>query len=377
MQTFLGYVMRTNLRVSIISSLGPPPYLGGIENVIDTVLKSNLRNRYVFQIFDTHRKADIRRKSIEKIFYSITLAAGCFQHLYRKRPDIVHIHFCSKTDFWKHSICLIVAKIMGIKTIYHLHGGSFDAFYGRQRKLVKAVIRKMFSLPDFLIALSLFWRNFLSNIVDFQKIRIVPNPINCTEMAKYVGKQPFGNQKNILLIGSLGRRKGHYDALKAMGLVLERHKDAVMYFAGADEDPDATNCLKEMAVYNKVEKNVRFIGPVSGDDKLKLFGKTSIVILPSYAENMPISVLEGMAASKPVIATRVGALPELMEERENGILIDPGDWKDLARHIIYLLENPDEAIRIGEIAGRTVKRNWDIGRIELIYDELYQACLKS
>lgn len=364
-------------KVLIISSLGPKPYVGGIENVIDTFLNSELKESYDFSIFDTYRKPDPKRKSLEKVLFSILLFINCFKFLHKKKPDIVHIHFCSQVDFWKHSICLLASKLMKLKTIFHCHGGSFDTVFSEYNFVTKILIRAVFKLPDTVIALSSYWQSFLSKLTDESKIKILPNPINCDEFSHHSVNYQKIIDKNIILIGSIGKRKGHFDTIRAIPEVLKQFPNVKVLFAGREEDLGAIEELKKISNEYGIIDNIRFLGSVSGTEKLKLFGSASIVILPSYGENMPISVLEGMAAHKPVISSRVGAIPELFGSEEFGLLIHPGSWKELAAKIILLLKEPEYAEKLGENGFCRVKDLLDVGKIAKILSIIYKELLLS
>ena len=368
---------RYKAKVLIISSLGKPPYVGGIENVIDTMVKSDLSKSYKINIFDTYREPDPDRKIYQKLFFAIRLFFLCGYNILKNRPHIVHIHFCSRIDFWKHSICLIVSKILGRRTIFHLHGGSFDTFYQSYSPTKRSAVRLIFKIPNIIIVLSNYWYKFLSGLSPASEIRILPNPINCDKLSSHCKDQLENRERSILLLGSLGKRKGHYDVLKAMPEVLKHYPDAQVYFAGLDEDYGATETLQKLAENYKISNKVNFCGPVSGGAKLKLLGRSSIIILPSYAENMPISVLEGMAAKKPVISTRVGAIAEVLGNGECGILIDPGDWEALSKNIVYLFDDTNYANFIGELAHKKALENWDINKIIMSLDTIYKELLES
>jgi glycosyltransferase involved in cell wall biosynthesis len=264
---------------------------------------------------------------------------------------------------------------MGIKTIYHLHGGSFDTIYEQYNPLVKALVRFILRRADVIVALSVYWQEFLAKLVERDKIHIVPNPINCDELSTYSVQNPKVINYSVVLLGSLGKRKGHYDVLKAIPQVLQKFPAVQFYFAGLDEDIGATIALQELAEENNLSANIHFLGPVFGVDKLELLGSAGVVILPSYGENMPISVLEGMAAWKPVISTRVGAIPEVITHNESGLLIDPGDWLDLAKRICYLFEKPTIAYGIGRNAGEKVRENWDIDKMKSRFKQLYKLLI--
>ena len=155
-------------------------------------------------------------------------------------------------------------------------------------------------------------------------------------------------------------------------MVLKKHPRVQFNFAGLDEDSGATDALKNLAQENDLSNNINFLGAVSGDQKLKLLGEAGVIILPSYGENMPISVLEGMAAWKPIITTRVGAIPEVITDNKNGILIDAGDWQALGEKLIDLFKNPNKALKVGQKAGETVREKWDVDKIMLVYKQIYK-----
>jgi glycosyltransferase involved in cell wall biosynthesis len=363
------------IKILIISSLGPKPYVGGIENVIDTLLNSDLKESYDFYIFDTYRKPDPNRKIFIKVLFSIKLFINCIRYLHKTKPDIVHIHFCSRVDFWKHSICLLASKTMKIKTVFHCHGGSFDSVFLEYNFVMKSAVKTVFKLPNIVIALSDYWYSFLLKLTNELKIKIVPNPINCNEFSKYSVSYQEIIGRNIILVGSIGKRKGHFDTIKAMPEVLKQYPDAKVLFAGTEEDIGSIEELKKISKESGIIDNVYFLGAVAGTEKYKLFGSVSIVILPSYGENMPISVLEGMAAHRPVIASRVGALPELFGNEEFGLLINPGDWKELAVKIVLLLKEPEYAEKLGENGYSHVKDLLDVGKIIKILSNVYSELL--
>lgn len=367
--------MKQLKKILIISSLGDPPYIGGIENVIDTLVKSSLSDQYEFLTFDTYREPDTNRKIYHKFLFALRLVFACGWRVVKYKPHLVHIHFCSRIDFWKHSICLIVSKILGKKAIFHLHGGSFDTFYQNNLFIKKFVVRSIFRLPDTIIALSNYWYNFLRRLSPTSRILTVPNPIDCDLLSTHSADPLDCYGRSILLLGCLGKRKGHYDVLKAMTLVLKHYSDVIVNFAGLDEDFGATEKLKKIAEELGIINNINFLGAVSGEKKLKLLGHSSIVILPSYAENMPISVLEGMAAKKPVISTRVGAVPEVLGDGQWGVLVDPGDWRKLSEKIIYLFENLNFAKSLGELAQKEAFENWDVRKVTRDVDTLYKKLI--
>jgi phenylacetate-CoA ligase len=113
---------------------------------------------------------------------------------------------------------------------------------------------------------------------------------------------------------------------------------------------------------DKIEKvpGVHLCGKVNHETKLSLMKGADMVVVPSLMENFPIVVLEAMACGKPVVATNVGGIPEIIENRCNGILIPPKNSDALAKAISLIIENPAQAKRLGEAAVRTIKENFTL-----------------
>ena len=144
----------------------------------------------------------------------------------------------------------------------------------------------------------------------------------------------------ILFVGGLGQRKGVYDILQAIPLVVKRWPKAHFSFAGSEETKGVNENIERICTQLSLQGIANFLGTVNGPGKLNLFHKASIFVLPSYGENLPYALLEAMAAGLPVITTPVGAIPEIVSDGCNGFLIQPGDIQALANRIIELLGNP-------------------------------------
>ncbi len=367
--------VRVKPKVLVAASLGPLPHVGGIENVIDTLLESSLKSEFEFSIFDTFRMANPMRTKLDKGKFAAQLACSAHCAIRRQQPDLVHIHFCSKTDFWKHAICLVAAQLHGIPVVYHLHGGNFDKYYAAQGALGRKAIDALYARADSVVALSTYWKQYLEDFVDPAKITIINNPIDCARLSPQVRTPVASRQPDLLLLGSLGRRKGHYDSIEALVTVRQKHSQARLIFAGAEEDLGARERLGQLAADRGVEEGVVFLGPVGFEKKLQLLHESRALILPSYGENMPISILEGMAAGTPVVGSRVGAVPEVLSNGEVGHLIDAGNVEQLAQAILQVLDYPEQADRMADAAQIRARRLWDTSHTARQVGDLYRRLL--
>jgi glycosyltransferase involved in cell wall biosynthesis len=147
---------------------------------------------------------------------------------------------------------------------------------------------------------------------------------------------------NLLFVGRIMRTKGLQILVEAMSDVVCRIKDVLLILAGP-ENPDYGRFLRGRLVELSLEKYVYFVGPVFGEQKYNLMIKSALFVLPSLKEYTPNALLEAEALGIPVVAARIGAVPEMMVDGETGRLFDPGDSAELGEVVGDLLR--DDAIR--------------------------------
>jgi glycosyltransferase involved in cell wall biosynthesis len=141
-------------------------------------------------------------------------------------------------------------------------------------------------------------------------------------------------QKEILFVGLDWKRKGGPDLVQAFQLVLEKCPDAQLTIVGAETPLQIPNC--------------EVIGKVPPDELDAYYQRASIFCLPTYQEPFGIVFIEAMTARLPIVATRVGAIPDFVEEGKNGWLVEPGDIQGLTDALIKLLQDPHLCRSFGE-----------------------------
>jgi glycosyltransferase involved in cell wall biosynthesis len=122
-----------------------------------------------------------------------------------------------------------------------------------------------------------------------------------------------------------------------------------------------------------IASNVVFVGV--RNDMPGVYASLDILVLPSLVESMPMCLLEAMAAGKPVIATRLGAVPQLILPDQTGILLEPGEVTPLAEAILRLRMNPDLALRLGANAHTHVARHYSAEAMARNYIEQYHRAM--
>lgn len=248
--------------------------------------------------------------------------------------SIVHIHGASYNSFKRKKLFIDLAYLFKRKIVYHIHGAEFEKFSNSNKANVETVFRKV----DVVVALSDSWKIFFESQFPFLNVIIVNNIVPL----------PIKNDNNksnvrickLLFMGYLDHRKGVYDLLKCLKNDKDKFDGVLrLHIGGNGEADNVKNIINEYELYNIV----CFEGWVSGLKKQELLLDADVFILPSYNEGLPISILEAMSYSLPIISTSVGGIPEIVEDDKNGFLIEPGNIQQMSSAIFKLLN--DESLR--------------------------------
>jgi glycosyltransferase involved in cell wall biosynthesis len=202
---------------------------------------------------------------------------------------------------------------------------------------------------------------FLGNGVDVQRFKTA-KPLLLSEIGCRI--QP--GSKIITFVGRITKSKGVSVLIQAF-TQLSAKEDAFLFIVGDGPDkPLMLNLVAEKCL----EGRVVFLGPRRDVDRLLKI--SDIFVLPSLYEGFPIALLEAMAAEKPVVATRVGAVPMVVEDGVNGILVKPGNPQDLFDKLLLLLRDRCLCAELAERAYRTVSEDYSWGGIA---EKVYNAYL--
>ncbi len=178
----------------------------------------------------------------------------------------------------------------------------------------------------------------------------------------------------IVIVGLINPCKGQIDAVLAVSELLKYGTEVELNIIG-DGDPNYVNLLKQTISKNRIGKNVRLLGYMN--DIVPILKLADIVLVCSRSEAFGRVTIEAMSAGKPVIGTRSGATPELIKEGFNGLLYEYGNYKELARKIKYLVDEPEKARKMGENGFREATTKFGVAEhINNIFSVIQQAVNK-
>lgn len=316
------------MRVLVI---GPSPTRskGGMATVIEEIKEDAwLNSKFDIDIFESY----VDGSTIKRYFFSIW--AYLYFILIYKKYDLFYIHMASYGSTFRKGYYIRFLKKRNKKIILHIHGAEYLLFYNKLSKKRKAIVNDIWAKSDLVIALSEQWKEKFGEIFKNSNIIVIHNGID-TEQYKCALCDITKYQNHFLFLGRLGKRKGAYDIIKAVYVIRDNYPQIKVYMAG-----DGEICkVKEEIEKAGLDEQIKVVGWVDFNKKIELLKKSSTVLLPSYNEGLPMTILEGMAAGKVIISTEVGGIPEVVKSGENGILIKPGDIDSLSNAICKVMDD--------------------------------------
>jgi glycosyltransferase involved in cell wall biosynthesis len=207
----------------------------------------------------------------------------------------------------------------------------------------------------------------------------LPNAINLNAY-RAVGKERTGmpmdrSPLRVFYLGYLGKAKGSFDLVEAAKEVLTRNIPVIFDLVGGDWTPGETEQLRMQIDQAGLGNIVTLHPPVMGAKKIDFFREADIFIYPSYSEGMPIAVIEAMACGLPIIATRVGGLPDLVIDGFNGVLVDVGCPDQLVDALEYLNSNPDLRFMMQMNSNQSALDKYDIEKLVPRLINIYRKAL--
>ena len=366
--------------------IGPAYPNGGGVGVIDSILvTSDLNQDFEMLLLDTSRTKE--GAGLESQFALINIVYYVRQFfklcwiLLTKRPVVLHQSVTDSLAFWKEISFILLGRIFGAKTIAHLHGPFFEKQLRNSSPFKKKLMIAALHVPHVIVALSQYWRELIFTYASPHLNVVVA--ANCVDrsieaaMQRVEGRSTGGDVFNVLYLGWLCERKGLPDALQALPIVRRQAPQARFVFAGMVEAGPAEEKIRQLCKAAEKEGGAIFPGLVMEEEKIRLLVEASVLILPSYNENLPISIIEAMAMGLPVISTPVGGVPELIADGENGYLVSPGDTQALADRLIRLAQDPQLRRSMGKKNYLRASREFTPTRFAERFHDLYDDLLKK
>lgn len=368
---------KSEKRKLLVTGVLPPP-VGGMSTYYQMLLGSSITTQVNLTFIQSSSQkrslSSTGKVTLSNLFFAVLDVWHFTRALFSHRPEIVHIGTAAGLSFVKNGLLVWVAKALGYPVLLHPHC-SLSSLYDGHSKSWHRFFSRVFHSTAGVIAISAEWSR-LNEILPGQTVYFLPNAVDLKlyrEAADlHLAGTAHGTPVKILYLGNIGKAKGSFDLIQAAARVRALGLDIQVNLVGEELTVGEKSQLDESIRLARLGEAVTLQEPACGEVKLGYLKDADIFVHPSYAEGMPMAVLEAMACGLPVVATRVGGIPELVISGKNGLLVEPGQTDQLAEALITLAK--DGALRqsMGEAGYALAREKYDleqhVSRLVGVYD---------
>ena len=354
------------LRVAMVAPV-PPPY-GGIGNWV-LLLDEYAKNREDIKFLHINT-APVSRGLDGRSLWDRVVTQGLIMFRLRNelekaitgnKVDVVHITTSGQMAIVRDIAMLKVAKKYGTPSVYHIRFGRIPEIASKNTREWK-LIHKAMRIADQVIVIDHKTEKAIYEFAPEVNVCYVPNPFDMSKVSRI---QKGDIQKVVIFIGWVVKTKGIEELLQAWGRVQNRHTDWILKIVG----PYSEDYLTYLRA-NYPQERVVFEGEKKHDDALSMLSQASIFTLPSYTEGFPNAVLEAMAFEKPIIASDVGAIPDMLEGC--GTVIQKENAEALEKALIKLMTDEGSRVRFGQAAKQKIEKEYSLEHVFTKYMDIWE-----
>jgi glycosyltransferase involved in cell wall biosynthesis len=318
------------------------------------LLASPLASRYRLDLAVTYRGRQPAKRLAVYCLALLRLAAWGL----RRRGAIVHVHATVRGSAYRKAVCVLAAKALRRRVVLQVHSGPGDiaAFRAGLGRPGLALLRRAIDAADAVLA--------VSGVA--AAIEVVPNP--APPVTEFARAEPGDGTVRVAYLGGFANPvKGGEALLEALEAVVDEQPQLRVTLAGPGELPPSGRALCERL------PAVEWAGWLDDAARDALLRQAPVFVMPSLSEGLPMALLEAMAYGMAPVATRVGGIPEVLEDGVEGLLVEPGDPAALAAALRELGADPELRARLATAARARAERLDAVevaGRLETIYARL-------
>jgi glycosyltransferase involved in cell wall biosynthesis len=272
--------------------------------------------------------------------------------------------------FWRDLVFVIIIKIFRVTPIYHLHNKGIEK---KSRFLVMKWIYHFVFKNSLVIHLSenLVKKEILSLGLRNIKTQVIPNGIKKVSIPENRNKP---DRINILYLSNLFPEKGFHELIEVFGKLARDNPNIYLYITGGFPYLGIQKKVKKQILKSGLGNRIFFKGPRYDKDKLRIYGEADIFVFPTFfrQECFPLVILEAMQAGLPIITTSEGAIPEIIDNEVNGIIINQKDNDALEYQIKRLVNDQNLRSILGSAARKKFNENFTLEHFEKNMRSFYE-----
>lgn len=346
----------------------------GVSTHINQLNDSSLSNDFLIDNFTVgSRRFD--ESKLSKLYRHVTSPALFAWKLIRFKVDIVHLNTSMDfKGFFRDAVFLIIAKILHRKVVLQLHAGlKPDVFFDKASWQYPAR-RTILNAADAVVLLSKLEFSHAQGFCAFKSLHVVPNAIDLNALK--ITKKQHDGEFIFVYIGRLIDTKGVKEGIEALAILSqEGYKNISFKIAGSGP---YENELKQLSISLGVDKLVNFLGSIFGATKIQFWQNADLLVFPTYFdEGLPYTILEALASGTPVITTKIGGIPEAIEDGVQGLFVPPKNAEAVAEAIKAILSNQTLLEEMSELCVKRAHQEYSIDRLADQFTSIYKSMLPS
>ena len=287
---------------------------------------------------------DLRRLASHVLYFGEAVVVG--RYLWRRGCKHVHTHYAT-------TVAVIAARVYPVELSATIHGSAefIDPTAQRLREKVVACA--------FVRAISMYGRSQLmlaSPVDEWSKISVVRLGVN-PELFVPAPSRPEPGPFRIAAVGQLQPAKGFHVLLKAVAALTHAGRDVTLTLVGEGLERDS---LATYSVQLGISDRVLFTGALDPAGVRRVLREADTFVLSSFAEGIPVVLMEAMASELPCVASRITGVPELIADGKEGLLVTPSDDVGLVEALSVLIDSPRVRRELGTAARAKILRDYDV-----------------
>jgi len=365
--------MGAKMKISIFVSMFPPERLGGTEIATFNIAKY-LSKKHEVHVFTTLDEGLPKESSVEgfyvhripwpkiRYFGGLLFWINIARLLKKIKPDIIHAQ-----NIGNGKTIFLLNKIFRKPIVIWARGSDANFLFMHKKDWA---LKQALKNADAVISLTDDMEKKIREVCN-REIFVIPNGIDLNVFegfSKEELRKKFGlskNEKTILYVGTLRPIKGLTYLIEAVKIINDKNIKLLLVGRGEERKH-----LEKLVKKFKIENIVTFVGRVPNKEVFEYMAASDVLVLPSLSEGFPNVILEAMASGLPIVATKVGGVPKIVNNEVNGFLVDPKNPKQICEALLLLFKDKNLREKISKNNKMEAKKySWEsaIDKLDKLY----------
>jgi glycosyltransferase involved in cell wall biosynthesis len=307
-----------------------------------------------------------------RIIVFIKAVAALTWTLLREPIDLVHVHISDGGSIVRKAMIALIAFLFRKPVVMHANGSVFHLNYTKLPAFGQQLLRQILQRCAVFIPVTSYWKDYYMPTLRLpeHRVLVLPNP---AELPDRLPDRRHAHPVKFVFCGRLGKRKGAFDCIQAFAnLPPALRQRAELLMAGDGEIAQATQLAERL----KVSEQVRMLGWISREQCDRLLEQADVFVLPTNNEGLPLALIEAMCYGLPVLTTPSSGIPDIVTSGKNGLLVTPGNVRQLSEAMQLLIENETFRLSLGKAARETAE-SLDIKSFWVRLADIYTSVLAT